>query len=386
MQIYRAISERVKSLAKGFPVVAVTGARQVGKTTLLKSLFNEHRYVSLDLPSVAELAENNPELFLQQYPAPLIVDEVQYAPKLFRALKIIVDKNRHKMGSYILTGSQKFSLMKEVTESLAGRVGLLELECLSLAEIGEYHDWASLMARGFYPELWRQPTLSSQDFYTSYVATYLERDVRQILNISSLRDFERFIRALAVRSGQLLNRSDLARDVGVSSKTAGEWISVLQASNQIYLLEPYFENIGKRLIKSPKVYFHDSGLLCFLLGLDESSVAQSPLIGSVWETFVYAEMRKRLVVQPHSSSIWYYQAPQGKELDFLILRRGELNLFETKWSEQPDLKAFKSLQLAYQDLIKSKSYRIGTQFIVCRTQNQYAKNEVKIINPSLLFY
>ncbi len=342
MQYKRIISDSVKRLSTQFPVVVLTGARQVGKTTLLRNLFPSHRYVSLDLPSLAEAAENEPESFLSSYPAPLIVDEVQYAPKIFRFLKVLVDRDRHNMGQYILTGSQKFPLMKEVAESLAGRAALVELECLSLREIGRQNDWIRLLVRGTYPELWRQPQMRAADFYASYLATYLERDVRQILNVSSLRDFERFLRAAALRSGHLLNRTDLSRDVGVSSKTIGDWIGVLQASNQIFLLEPFFENIGKRLVKSPKLYLHDTGLLCFLLGLDEESLAQSPLIGAIWETFVYSELRKQSQVDAHQNqSIWFYRDAQGRELDFLRTHRAKIDLLECKWAEDPGDRWFK---------------------------------------------
>jgi predicted AAA+ superfamily ATPase len=264
MYITRQITPKIKALASQFPAVILTGARQVGKSTLLKTEFPHFNYVTLDLPSLAELAENDPKSFLAQHPAPLIIDEIQYAPKLFRHLKIAIDEDRHAMGRYILAGSQKFVLMKEVADSLAGRAAILNLEALSAAELGltKDSDWQNVLHRGFYPELWRQPDMSNSSFFASYLASYLERDVRQILNVKNLRDFERFIRACAARSAQLLNMSDLARDVGIKSQTAREWLSVLEASNQISLLEPFFENVGKRIVKSPKLYMNDPGFLC----------------------------------------------------------------------------------------------------------------------------
>ncbi len=383
MRYKRDISSSIERLIRQFPILVLTGARQVGKTTLLKSLFPTYNYVSLDLPSLAEAAETEPQNFLSQYPAPLIIDEVQYAPRLFRSLKETVDRDRHLMGRYILTGSQKFSLMKEVSESLAGRAGLLELETLNLNEIGTQRDWLRLLARGLYPELWRQPEMNPADFFSSYVATYLERDVRQILNVASLRDFERLLRAAAVRSGQLLNRTDLARDVGVAPKTVGEWISVLQASNQIFLLEPYFGNIGKRLVKSPKLYFHDPGLLCFLLGLDESSLPNSPLLGSIWETFVYAELRKR-GAQGRSavSSIWFYRDAQGRELDFLRLNHGRMDLLECKWTESPSLRAIQHFEHVAKQIEKSGSHPKGESFVVCRSPSPFAQAGVKVVDPN----
>ena len=258
----RHCAERLARLAAGFPAVVVTGARQAGKTTLLRRAFPEHHYVSLDLPSVADQAERNPDLFLRNHPPPVLVDEVQYAPGLFRHLKAAIDVRRHEMGRFVLTGSQHFTLMKGVSESLAGRCGLLELENLALAEIGgvtevpsDAHGLAALMSRGQFPELWRLRELSERDYFSSYLATYLERDVRQILRVGSLRDFERFLRVLAARPAAMLNRSDVARDVGITGKTVGEWLSVLETSGQIALLEPWYANFGKRLVKTPKVYF-----------------------------------------------------------------------------------------------------------------------------------
>lgn len=383
MQYKRDISDKINRLASHFPVVVITGARQVGKTTLLRSLFPRYNYISLDLPSIAELAENDPQAFLQRHPAPLIVDEVQYAPKLFRSLKALVDQDRHAMGRYILTGSQKFPLMKEVAESLAGRAGLQELETLSLREVGRQTSWPAVLARGMYPELWRQPDLLPADFFSSYLATYLERDVRQILNVSSLRDFERLLRASAVRSGQLLNKVDLARDVGIAGKTAGEWLSVLQASNQVFLLEPYFENIGKRLVKSPKLYFHDSGLLCFLLGLDELSLPKSPLLGAVWETFVYSELRKRAALNPDTAkSIWFYRDAQNHELDFLTLAGGQMDLFECKWTENPDKKSIDALMNSRDLLKKSRSQRMGTSYLICRTEASHRSGDASLVDPN----
>lgn len=229
--------------------------------------------VSLDLPSAAAQAEHNPEEFLDQSGDPAILDEVQYAPHLFRSLKLRIDRERHRLGRFLMTGSQKFSLMKAVSESLAGRCAIVELDTLSAAELraalrAKLPSATDLMWRGGFPELHRNPSLRTRDFYGSYIATYLERDVRLALRVSSLRDFERFLRACALRSGQLINLADLARDVGIAGTTARDWLSVLEASNQVILLEPYFSNLGKRLIKTPKLYFRDTGLLCFLLAID----------------------------------------------------------------------------------------------------------------------
>lgn len=384
MYIERLISDKILRLANQFPCVVLTGARQVGKTTLLKNLFPKHHFVSLDLPSVAEQADREPAIFLAQFKGPAIIDEVQYAPGLFRHLKVKIDQDRHSMGRFILTGSQKFTLMKEVSDSLAGRAAILNLENLSSSELCLDHNsnWPSTLARGFYPELWRQPTSDSNAFYASYLASYLERDVRQILNVSSLRDFERFIRACAARSAQLLNMSDLARDVGIKPQTAKDWLSVLEASNQISLLEPYFENVGKRIVKSPKLFINDPGMLCFLLSLNEKALISTPLIGAIWETFVYAEFRKIMAAQKDPATLWYYRDAQSREIDFLLMTGGQIHLFETKWTESPDNRWISNLLEIQAILGKSKTQRPGQAYLLCRIPTKVIRQGVTCIHAS----
>ena len=363
----------MRRLAAHFPAVVITGARQTGKTTLLTRLFPEYRYVSLDLPALAQLAEEDPHAFLLRHPPPLLVDEVQYAPRLFRYLKIAIDENRDANGQFILTGSQKFSLMKEVSDSLAGRCGVLELEGLSIEELGGvFHDHerrkgiASILVRGFMPQLWRDPGLRPVDYFSSYQATYLERDVRQLLNVSSLRDFDRFMRATAVRSGHLLNKAELSKEVGISNKTVTEWLSVLEASNQITLLEPHFTNVGKRLVKTPKLYFNDVGLLCFLLGLNENSVTDSYMIGSVWETFLFAELRKYLSVVAPEATVRFYR-DQSREVDFVIDKDARIALAEAKWKELPTPRDFRQLRTV-QPLLRTARLPL---MVLCRTGESF---------------
>ncbi|HEY0882038.1 MAG TPA: ATP-binding protein, partial [Archangium sp.] len=297
MWIQRAISPLLLRLLGQRPVLVVTGARQVGKTSLLKTLLPDHSFASLDLPLDAAQAEEQPKTFLAEHPPPLVIDEVQYAPGVFRHVKIDVDAHRSEVGRFVLTGSQKFLLMKAVSDSLAGRAAVVELEPLSFHEISHARPQATVeavMFRGGFPELWATPTIIAADYYRSYLATYLERDVRSLVNVGSLRDFERFVRACALRSGQLLNKSELARDVGISAPTANEWLSVLVASNQVVLLEPWFSNGTKSMVKSPKLYWGDAGFLTWLLGIrDEGELLRSPLAGAIWETFVCSELRRR---------------------------------------------------------------------------------------------
>ena len=372
-QYIREISPSIKRMAAKFPAIVLTGARQTGKTTLLRSMFPSHKYISLDLPADAAQAEQDPALFLKLNKPPLIVDEVQYAPQLFRHLKVEIDRDREANGKFILTGSQKFTLMREVADSLAGRCGVLELEGLSRYELGETYDEyqaehgiGSILIRGFMPQLWKDLDLSPADFHRSYYATYIERDVRQILNISSIRDFDRFMRACAIRSGQLLNKSDIAKDVGVSAKTINEWISVLEASNQISLLEPYFHNLGKRLVKSPKLYFNDVGLLGFLLGLNEQNIMENYLIGSIWETYVYGEIRRALKINAPEATLWFYR-DQSREVDFVIEKGLITQLIDAKWGEFPDKKEFRPMVEA-QKILKHSNEQL---LVMCRTIKSY---------------
>lgn len=369
MQYERDIYGLKRALSQ-FPCVVLTGARQAGKSTLLRSLLPQHTYVTLDLPSLADQANRDPEQFLARNPPPLLIDEVQYAPHLFRHLKVAIDTQRHSMGRFVLTGSQKFVLMKEVSESLAGRAAVLELETLSFEEIAQHHPYPKspaqlthALTRGGFPELWRDPNIDAALFYESYLATYLERDVRQILNVASLRDFERFIRACAARSAQLLDKAALGRDVGVSSKAANDWLSVLESSNQIHLLEPYFQNLTKRVVKSPKLYFSDTGLLCHLLGLDAATLIKSPYLGSVWETAVYAQLRKAR--RDRRDTLWFYRDAQQHEVDFLIASGNTRHLVEAKWTETPDAADVRAMNTVARHLA-SPGIEITTN-VVCRT-------------------
>lgn len=379
MFIPRDIEKQIKQALQFFPVVVVTGARQAGKTTALCEIFPEYTYISLDLPSLAEKAEQEPETFLQEHPAPLIIDEVQYAPRVFRHLKSVVDKDRHSFGKFILTGSQHFALMQGVSESLAGRIAILELENLNLTEISQVQKntdklttLKKIITRGQFPEMWRNKKMPTSIFYSSYLASYLERDVRQILNVTNLRDFERCIRILAARSGSIVNKSDIAKDVGVSVKAISDWISVLETSGQVILLEPWFMNFGKRIAKSPKIYFRDTGLLCFLLGVDEINLENSPFLGMIWETFLFAELRKTQAYRNKEIKLWHYRDQYANEVDFILEHKGTLSFIEAKWSELPSKKHAQTLNTIYTDLQSSKTpWQAGSRYILSRASHTY---------------
>jgi predicted AAA+ superfamily ATPase len=375
MLFKREIAEKIKLLATEFPAMVITGARQVGKTTLLKNLFPTYTYVSLDVPSTADLAENNPDIFLQRYQPPVIIDEVQYAPKIFRNLKVYIDQNREAKGQFLLTGSQKFTLMKEVSESLAGRVAVLELEPLSLFEILQAQPSDQIviqeaLVRGFFPELWKEPGRSIVPFHGSYLSTYVERDIKQLLNVGSTLDFERFMRICATRVGQLLVKSEIAKEVGVSVKTISTWFSVLEASSQIVLVQPYFENFGKRLIKSPKLYFADTGFLIYLLGLELHSLLESPFIGPIWENLVFIEMRKRQIASLSGGQFYFYRDQLAREVDFLYVNQGLVHFIECKWSMSPEVVQANKIEAIARDL-NSQSVRKGSTYIIARNRDPY---------------
>ena len=363
MWIHRAISPSLTSAAREFPVVVLTGPRQVGKTSLLERLYPNFRYLSLDDANLAEMAETQPQAFLQANPPPVILDEVQYAPGLFRQLKVAVDKAKGTTGQYLLTGSQSYALMHGVSESLAGRAAVIPMLGLSMQEwtdcqCGEevaIHatDRWSFLFRGGFPALWANPLnpLDRDRWYQSYISTYLERDLRALLRVGNLRDFERFLRVCAARCSQTLNMSEIGRDVGISATTAREWISVLQASNIIFLLEPYYRSLGKRLVKTPKLYFTDTGLVTYLMGFrSQESMRTGNAIGALWENHVVNQWLRWRDWQMPAASLWYWRDQSGNEVDLLIELDGQLQAIEVKLTELPggrDLRGLRALQRFY---------------------------------------
>ena len=371
MWIGRDVEPRLLRSSRTRPVIVLTGARQTGKTSLFRRLFPEYEFVSLDLPTEAEQAEREPQGFLRRHPAPVIIDEVQYAPGLFRYLKIAVDAHRSRNGQFLLTGSQKFTLMKSVSESLAGRADIVELETLSFAEIRGALPNTSVedaIVRGGFPELHADADIDHVAFYNSYLATYLERDVRSLANVGSLRDFERFLRACALRSANLLNKADLARDVGISPSTANHWLSILEASGQIVLLEPWFSNRTKSIVKSPKLYLADSGLLCALLNIRSvEALLESPAAGAIWETFVFAQLRSRERLAGRLGSLFFWR-DRTREVDFVVDMGGKLELFEAKWHEVPT--TGDAVNLDFVRNVVGKSRIVGSA-IVCRVAHGF---------------
>ena len=336
----RTFRNYLETVARERPAVVVTGARQTGKTSLLERTFPDHHYVSLDVPATADQAETSGEEFLRRHPPPLVIDEVQYAPAVFRYLKAAIDEKRDQVGQYILTGSERFGLMEKVSESLAGRAAILQLEPLALEELergfeavaegDRFYEW---LFRGGYPEL-HAKELSTDRFYGDYVATYLERDVRRALNVRSLRDFDRFMRLCALRTGNLFSMNSIASDVGISPNTVRGWLSVLEASGLITLLQPYYENFGKRIVKSPKLYFSDTGLAAYLIGFrNAAELRKSQHFGALFETQVLNQITRWHTNRGKRAAVYFYRDHHGTEVDFVIPRGGSLQLIECKASE-----------------------------------------------------
>lgn len=333
MIIPRLAASTVQRLAKGFPVVAITGPRQSGKTTLTRQLFPAKPYVSLENPEQRQFATDDPKRFLAQFADGAIIDEVQRVPFLLSWLQGLVDE-RQRMGDFVLTGSQQFDLVRHITQSLAGRVGRVELLPLQGLELQQANllggDVDNLMVTGHYPALYSRDLLP-QDWFSNYVATYVERDVRQLLQIKDLQLFQRFLRLAAARSGQLLNLSSLGADVGISSVTAREWIGVLEASYLVMRLPPYFENFGKRLVKTPKLYFLDTGLMCWLLGIHSAAILSThPLRGQVFETMVVVEAYKAALNKGQQAALYFWRDSAGQEVDLLAQRDGVFESYEIK--------------------------------------------------------
>lgn len=402
----RYLENSIIKLSKTFPIILLTGARQVGKTTLLKHLIQsvgglKHNYVSLDEFEIRSLAKNDPPLFLEQYPAPLFIDEIQYAPQLLSYLKAEVAR-RQKMGLYWLTGSQQFQLMKNVSESLAGRVGIARLYGISQAEEAEAaflkEPWSPLrvklgkklagtsilqifkaIIRGSFPRLLHRNAPGLDAFYGSYVQTYIDRDLRDLVRVHSLSSFEKFIRICAARTATVLNLSEVARDSDVSVNTAKEWLSLLEASNQIFLLRPYYRNLTKRLVKAPKLYFLDTGLAAYLTGWrDASTSARGAFSGQLFETFVLGEIIKSYWHRGIEPRLFYFRTKDKLEIDLLIEKNGKLLPVEIKLSSSVRLDDAKTILF-----IKKSGFPIGQAAIVAPVKEMYPlSRDILVVPPS----
>jgi len=392
MYIKRHIEKALKSAIKEKGALCVTGARQVGKSTVLKNLFTGHKEITLDETRLLRLALEQPEEFFMHFEPPVFIDEIQYAPSLFPYIKIHIDKTGEK-GAFVLSGSQRYEMMSNVTESLAGRINLMDLYGLSLREIlgddfmeafmptqeflkqrkpkqikyGEI--WENIW-RGFFPEIVTEGTNWSR-FYSSYMRTYLDRDVSRLGQVGNLLQFEKFMVAIAARTGQLLNITDVAKDIGISHQTAEKWLSILIASNMVFMLKPYHNNVLKRLIKTPKIYFLDTGLASYLVGWDNAQVLQNgAMSGAFFETFVIGEIIKSWTnvdgVTP-KMNFFFFRDKDGNEIDLLIKRGDTLFPIEIKKHiscDRSDIRAFSQLD-------KIPDMRRGEGCVVCMADDVF---------------
>ena len=403
--IKRSVENKLEQLSKSFPVIMITGSRQVGKTTLLNNLQKQSKseinYVSLDNLSVRALAKEEPELFLERYKAPLIIDEFQYAPDLLSYIKIIVDEKKQEhlenekvqsMGLYYLTGSQVFHTMKSVSESLAGRVGILELYPLSNREIENKNEDFFLpiyenlenkektkrldvdkvyekILKGSYPELYSNPNIEPRDFFESYIKTYIERDIRELINVKDETKFLKFIESVAVRTGQELNINDISNSIEINNMTAQNWLSILVSTGLVYLLQPYSNNNISRIVKRPKLYFMDTGLACYLAGyMDSITLEKSAFNGAIFETYVITEIIKSFANAGLDSRkyLYYYRDNNGKEIDLLIIYNNTVYPLEIKKSFNPGKQAIKNF-----DVVNNFGLEIGNGGVICLAKDLF---------------
>lgn len=384
MYIQRSLENRINYMAAHFPVVLVCGARQVGKTTLLKRIAENKgniQYVTLDYPRIRQLAQEDPELFLQQYSAPLIIDEIQYAPELLPYIKILADE-KGSNGLYYLTGSQMFHMMSNVSESLAGRVGILSMYSLSRAEIegresipfnpSAVKDIKSQdtiteifdkILKGSMPRVISDSELLYEDYYGSYIQTYIERDIRDLINIKDENKFIKFISCVAARTSQEVNLADIAKDVGIDGKTADSWLSILVSSGIVVLLRPYSGNTIKRIIKRPKLYFMDTGLACYLSMWNNARALElSAMSGAMFENYVISE-----IIKSYANSgldirnrLVFYRDNNGKEIDLMIIENGMIYPVEIKKNADPGKNAIKNFSV-----LSSLQEEIGEGAVLC---------------------
>lgn len=400
MYINRTIEKKLKYMSEHFPVVMLCGARQVGKTTLLKKITEDIeniQYVTLDYPRVRQLAKEDPELFLQQYSFPLIIDEIQYAPELLSYIKIKVDEVSEN-GMYYLTGSQMFHMMNNVSESLAGRVGVLSMYSMSRREIENKEEIPfhphnvknqnsedsissifDKLLRGGMPRLICDDELNAEDYYGSYIQTYIERDIRDLINVQNENKFIKFISCVAARTSQEVNLSDLAKDVEIDRKTADAWLSIMVTSGIVILLSPYSGNTIKRIVKRPKLYFMDTGLACYLSRWNNARALEvSAMAGAMFENYVVSEIIKGYANSgiDIKSRLMYYRDNNGKEIDLLLLENGKIYPIEIKKSADPGKGALKNFSV-----LESFQEEAGEGTVLCMSSMIVPLDEKNKIIP-----
>jgi len=372
MMIERDITDHLKSLAKKYPVVTVTGPRQSGKTTLVKHIFKEKDYINLENPEEREFAQTDPKGFLNKIPDGAILDEIQRVPNLLSYIQVIADE-KNREGMFILTGSQQFELLEFIDQSLAGRTALINLLPLSLSELKDYHTYTNkneIIHKGFYPRIFDRH-LDPYQAYGDYYETYVERDLRKLINVKNLSQFQKFVKLCAGRIGQLVNLTGIGNDVGISHTTAREWLTILEASFIIFLLEPFYKNIRKRLVKSPKIYFYDVGLAAYLLGIEvETHLENHPLRGNLFENLVLMEVLKYRYNNGKKSNLNFYRDSTGNEVDVLYNVAQRAIAIEIKSAESISsdfFKGLRSFESALPEMVLDKALVYGGDRIEIRS-------------------
>lgn len=375
---HRELEPELINLSEAYPVVAITGPRQSGKTTLAQKVFPEKPYINLEELDIREMATLDPRGFLSQYPEGAILDEIQQAPQLLSYIQAIVDKE-DKKGLFILTGSLQLQLHEAISQSLAGRCALLNLLPMSLSELCDSaldKGLNNTLIFGGFPRIYRD-RLDPTKAYRNYFQTYIERDLRQLINVKDLVQFQRFIRLCAGRIGQLLNAESLANDVGISSHTVKHWISILEASFILFRLYPYFENFGKRIIKSPKLYFTDVGLASYLLEItNESQINRDPLRGNLFENLVLLELMKARLNSGLDPQLYFYRDTQGHEIDIIFKTGNELVPIEVKSSKTFSKDFLKNLKF-FQKITEKRALK---GFLIYSGEQESIVNDIHLLN------
>lgn len=376
--IEREIASHLVYLAEKYPVVTVTGPRQSGKTTLVRQLFKDKVYINLEHPEEREFAKSDPIGFFKRIPDGAILDEIQRVPELLSYIQVMVDE-RKQNGMFILTGSQQFELMNSISQSLAGRTALLKLLPLALSELKDHYVFSGMnevLYRGFYPRIFDQGLNPTQG-YSDYFETYVERDLRQLLEVKNLSSFRKFVKLCAGRIGQILNLDSIGNDIGVSHATVRHWLTILEAGYIVFLLEPFYKNIGKRLIKSPKIYFYDTGLAAYLLGIEtETHLENFPLRGNLFENMVLMEFLKYQFNKGKKNNLNFYRDTNGNEVDIIYNVGPKMLAVEVKSGETVSQDYFKGINA----LDKAVGEDIFAKAIIYGGDRQEYRNEVYIDN------